>query len=361
MRLVLALARAEGGGDRGGVIGLLRPRLGVAPSSVARRSARLAAPRPARCRAAASGASSDHSAQAPPLREAGRRRRVLALARQAPRAPTGPAPAAALHRRGDGARRRGRPSRRQLREQRAAAAMQHAPPPRRDRCRERRARARARARAASAGRTAPAAQRRRARAGRARERAARRAGARWRAHGTRSALAPGRAAPPRHATERDLAVGRKPRRPPHAGHERRRQRQRDGTHHGNAIAHRAGVPLRQRRPQFVVGTCPDPQSHPCRVRQGCGSVCGMAAFFDLALPLVRALPPETAHRLTVRALAAGLRCADRRQPTRRTSPVPLWHRRFPNPVGPRRRLRQAGRGAGRDAAASASASSKSAP
>jgi dihydroorotate dehydrogenase len=58
----------------------------------------------------------------------------------------------------------------------------------------------------------------------------------------------------------------------------------------------------------------------------------MAAFFDLVLPLVRALPPETAHRLTVRALAAGLapRSADADLPSLGTR---LWHRNFPNPVG----------------------------
>jgi dihydroorotate dehydrogenase len=58
----------------------------------------------------------------------------------------------------------------------------------------------------------------------------------------------------------------------------------------------------------------------------------MAAFFDLVLPLVRALPPETAHRLTVRALAAGLapRTSLADPPSLGTS---LWHRKFPNPVG----------------------------
>jgi dihydroorotate dehydrogenase len=58
----------------------------------------------------------------------------------------------------------------------------------------------------------------------------------------------------------------------------------------------------------------------------------MAAFFDLALPLVRALPPEAAHRLTIRALAAGL--APRRAAADPASlSVTLWRRTFPNPVG----------------------------
>ena len=58
----------------------------------------------------------------------------------------------------------------------------------------------------------------------------------------------------------------------------------------------------------------------------------MAALFDLALPLVRALPPEMAHRLTIRALAAGL--APRRAAADPPSlAVRLWRRDFPNPVG----------------------------
>src|SRR5579862_7589475 len=58
----------------------------------------------------------------------------------------------------------------------------------------------------------------------------------------------------------------------------------------------------------------------------------MASIFDLALPLARALPPETAHRLTIRALAAGV--APR---VSEADPVclgvTLWRRKFPNPVG----------------------------
>jgi dihydroorotate dehydrogenase len=58
----------------------------------------------------------------------------------------------------------------------------------------------------------------------------------------------------------------------------------------------------------------------------------MTPLFDLALPLLRALPPETAHRMTIRALAAGL------APKRAVVDPPilavkLWKRSFPNPVG----------------------------
>jgi dihydroorotate dehydrogenase len=58
----------------------------------------------------------------------------------------------------------------------------------------------------------------------------------------------------------------------------------------------------------------------------------MTALFDLALPLVRALPPETAHRTTIRALAAGLapRAA---APDPPSLAVRAWGRTFPNPVG----------------------------
>ncbi|MGD9616213.1 MAG: quinone-dependent dihydroorotate dehydrogenase [Alphaproteobacteria bacterium] len=58
----------------------------------------------------------------------------------------------------------------------------------------------------------------------------------------------------------------------------------------------------------------------------------MPDLFPLASPLLRALPPETAHHLTLRALAAGLgggtRAAD--PPVLRTH---LWNRDFPNPIG----------------------------
>ena len=58
----------------------------------------------------------------------------------------------------------------------------------------------------------------------------------------------------------------------------------------------------------------------------------MTALHDLALPLLRALPPETAHRATIRALAGPF--APRTMPE--NSPVlgvKLWRRNFPNPVG----------------------------
>ncbi|HUZ73339.1 MAG TPA: quinone-dependent dihydroorotate dehydrogenase [Stellaceae bacterium] len=58
----------------------------------------------------------------------------------------------------------------------------------------------------------------------------------------------------------------------------------------------------------------------------------MTPLFDLALPLLRALPPEAAHRITIRALAAGL--APHRAGTDPPSlGVRLWRRTFPNPVG----------------------------
>src|SRR5579863_6855233 len=58
----------------------------------------------------------------------------------------------------------------------------------------------------------------------------------------------------------------------------------------------------------------------------------MLTLFDLALPLLRRLPPEMAHRATIHALRAGL--APRRK---RADPpslaVRLWGRDFPNPIG----------------------------
>src|SRR5690348_5123583 len=58
----------------------------------------------------------------------------------------------------------------------------------------------------------------------------------------------------------------------------------------------------------------------------------MSTLFDWPLPLLRALPPETAHRLTIRALRAGL------APRRAAADPPglsirLWGRSFPNPIG----------------------------
>ena len=58
----------------------------------------------------------------------------------------------------------------------------------------------------------------------------------------------------------------------------------------------------------------------------------MPALYGLVRPLLRALPPETAHRLTVAALAAGLggTATDPDPPTLRQH---LWGRDFPNPIG----------------------------
>lgn len=55
-------------------------------------------------------------------------------------------------------------------------------------------------------------------------------------------------------------------------------------------------------------------------------------LFDLALPLLRRLPPETAHRLTIRALKSGL-APRRARPDPPNLAIELWGRRFPNPIG----------------------------
>jgi dihydroorotate dehydrogenase len=58
----------------------------------------------------------------------------------------------------------------------------------------------------------------------------------------------------------------------------------------------------------------------------------MAALFDLALPLARLLPPEAAHRATIRALAMGL--APRTPvPDPPSLAVKLWRYRLANPIG----------------------------
>jgi dihydroorotate dehydrogenase len=55
-------------------------------------------------------------------------------------------------------------------------------------------------------------------------------------------------------------------------------------------------------------------------------------LYDLAVPLLRLLPPETAHRMTIRALAAG--AAPGSAPADPASlAISLWGRRFPNPIG----------------------------
>jgi dihydroorotate dehydrogenase len=58
----------------------------------------------------------------------------------------------------------------------------------------------------------------------------------------------------------------------------------------------------------------------------------MPAIFDLALPLVRLLPPEAAHRATIRALALGF--APKAPPSDPAAlEVKLWRHRLPNPIG----------------------------
>jgi dihydroorotate dehydrogenase len=52
----------------------------------------------------------------------------------------------------------------------------------------------------------------------------------------------------------------------------------------------------------------------------------------LAMPALRLLPPETAHRLTIRALASGL-ARGRPEPDPPSLRIRLWGRDFPNPVG----------------------------
>jgi dihydroorotate dehydrogenase len=58
----------------------------------------------------------------------------------------------------------------------------------------------------------------------------------------------------------------------------------------------------------------------------------MTGLFDLALPLLRLLPPETAHGATLRALKAGLAPLRPRQDPPSLA-IALWGRRFANPVG----------------------------
>ena len=58
----------------------------------------------------------------------------------------------------------------------------------------------------------------------------------------------------------------------------------------------------------------------------------MGGLFDLALPLLRHLPPETAHRATLRALKFGM-APHRPRPDPPSLAITLWGRAFPNPVG----------------------------
>jgi dihydroorotate dehydrogenase len=58
----------------------------------------------------------------------------------------------------------------------------------------------------------------------------------------------------------------------------------------------------------------------------------MPSLFDLALPLMRLLPPEAAHRASIRALGAGLAPSAAMADPADLS-VRLWRRNLPNPVG----------------------------
>lgn len=58
----------------------------------------------------------------------------------------------------------------------------------------------------------------------------------------------------------------------------------------------------------------------------------MISLYDLAVPLLRLLPPEMAHRVTIRALAAGA-APSSVPPDPASLGVTLWGRRFPNPIG----------------------------
>jgi dihydroorotate dehydrogenase len=58
----------------------------------------------------------------------------------------------------------------------------------------------------------------------------------------------------------------------------------------------------------------------------------VSALFDLALPLLRLLPPEAAHRASIAALRAGIapRAAEPDPPS---LGIALWGWQFPNPIG----------------------------
>jgi dihydroorotate dehydrogenase len=58
----------------------------------------------------------------------------------------------------------------------------------------------------------------------------------------------------------------------------------------------------------------------------------MSALFDAIVPLLRLLPPETAHRLSIRALKAGFAPRQRADDPPSLA-VTLWGRRFRNPIG----------------------------
>lgn len=56
-------------------------------------------------------------------------------------------------------------------------------------------------------------------------------------------------------------------------------------------------------------------------------------IYRAALPLIRALPAEPAHDLTLRLLEYGLAPAPRPMAEPLSLAIDLWGRRFPNPVG----------------------------
>lgn len=58
----------------------------------------------------------------------------------------------------------------------------------------------------------------------------------------------------------------------------------------------------------------------------------LGAFYKLGSPLLHALPPETAHELSLRALEMGL-FPRQREPDPATLSVNVWGLSFPNPIG----------------------------
>jgi len=58
----------------------------------------------------------------------------------------------------------------------------------------------------------------------------------------------------------------------------------------------------------------------------------VSAIFDLALPLLRLLPPEAAHRASIAALSAGV-APDAAAPDPPSLRIALWGWQFPNPIG----------------------------
>src|SRR5215469_12778433 len=118
--------------------------------------------------------------------------------------------------------------------------------------------------------------------------------------------------------QRDLAVRRQPRRLGHSGNQRRGLGQANGT--GNAAI---GTHARSIEPQ--------PRSRYSNLPRRTIACAPMPALTDLALPVLRALPPEAAHRASLLALKALPRRAVAADPT--VLAVKPWDRVFPNPVG----------------------------